>query len=82
MTIELTQSVLGWCALLNFGMLLWWVLLFTFAHDWMYRFHGRMFKMPVETFDSIHYAAMAGYKLGIFLLNLVPYLALHIVRSY
>ena len=80
MTIELACSVLGWCALLNIGMLLWWVLLFTFAHDWMHRFHGRMFKISVETFDAIHYAAMAGYKLGIFLLNLVPYLALLIVQ--
>jgi hypothetical protein len=35
--------------------------------------------MPVEQFDAIHYAAMAIYKIGIILFNLVPYAALIIV---
>jgi hypothetical protein len=37
--------------------------------------------MPVEQFDSIHYAGMAIYKIGIILLNLVPYVALLIVAT-
>jgi hypothetical protein len=39
--------------------------------------HTRWFKLSVETFDAIHYAGMATYKLGIILLNLVPLLALY-----
>ena len=54
-------------------------LFFWLAHDWVYRFHSRIFKLPVETFDAIHYAGMAFFKIGIFLLNLVPYLALLII---
>ncbi len=49
------------------------------AHDFVYRFHGRWFKIPAEKFDAIHYKAMAYYKLTIFLFNLVPYIALTIV---
>ncbi len=79
MTIELARSVLGWCAVMNIGLLLWWFLFYRLAHDWIYRFHGRLFKMPVETFDAIHYAGMAIFKIGIFLFNLVPYWALLIV---
>jgi hypothetical protein len=32
--------------------------------------------LPVEKFDEIHYSGMGRFKIGIFLLNLVPYLAL------
>ena len=54
-------------------------LVFVFAHDWMHRFYGRWFRVPVEQFDTMHYAAMGNYKIGILLLNLVPYVALHLV---
>ncbi|QEG33696.1 DUF6868 family protein [Bythopirellula goksoeyrii] len=80
MTFESTQSFLGWCTLINVGLLTWWFLMFWLAHDWIYRIHGRLFKIPVETFDAIHYAGMTAYKVGVFLLNLVPYLALAIMR--
>jgi hypothetical protein len=42
----------------------------------MYRLHARWFRLPAEQFDAIHYAAMAIYKIGIILFNLVPYVAL------
>jgi hypothetical protein len=45
----------------------------------MYRFHGEWFKIPVETFDAIHYGGMAAFKIAIIMFNVVPYLALRIV---
>jgi hypothetical protein len=79
MTVEIIRNALGWCALINYGVLLLWFLFFTLAHEWMYRLHGRWFHLPRERFDGLHYAGMAFFKLGIILLNLVPYLALRIV---
>jgi len=70
------KTVLLWGVGLNYLFLIIWFGVFVFAHDWMYRLHGRWFKLSVETFDSIHYAGLAGYKIGIFLLNLVPLIAL------
>ncbi len=78
MTVELIRDVLGWSALINYVVLLWWFLVFCFAHDWLFAFHGKWFRLTPERFDAIHYAAMAFYKLCIFVFNLVPYLALHI----
>jgi len=49
------------------------------AHDWMYRFHSKWFKISVEKFDAIHYGGMALFKTAVLLFNLVPYLALRIV---
>ena len=79
MSIELVRDVFLWCALINYGVLLLWALLFITAHEWMHRLHGRWFRLPVERFDAIHYGGMAIYKIGILLFNLVPYVALHIV---
>ena len=79
MNIETTRSVLLWCAVINYGTLLLWFLAFKLAHDWLYRFHGRWFRLSLEQFDAVHYAAILIYKIGILLLNIVPYIALLIV---
>jgi len=79
MTIEMIRDVLAWCSVINIGLLLYWFLFFTLAHDWIYKFHGKWFNLPVERFDAIHYSGMMFFKLGFFLFNIVPYLALRIV---
>ena len=79
MTIDLVRDVLLWCFIINIGILLYWFLFFTLAHDWVYQFHGKWFKLSVEKFDAIHYAAMAFFKICIFVFNIVPYFALCIV---
>jgi hypothetical protein len=79
MNIETLRELLLWCTVINYGLLLWWFAVFVLAHDWIYRLHGRWFRIPVEQFDAIHYGGMAVYKIGIFLFNLMPLLALYIV---
>jgi hypothetical protein len=80
MSIEMVRKALLWCAIINYGMLLVWFLLFVLAHDWMYLSHSRWFHLSVEQFDMLHYAGMSIFKLGIILLNVVPYVAIHIAR--
>ena len=79
MTIESAQAFLLWCLVINYGILLLWFLVFWFGHVWMFRLHSRWFHLSKERFDSIHYASMAAYKLGILLLNLTPYIALRLI---
>ena len=79
MTVEIIRDLLAWCAVINYALLLLWFLVFSLAHDWLYRVHGKWFTVSVENFDAIHYAGMAFFKLCIFLFSLTPYLALRIV---
>ncbi|MEX0701514.1 MAG: DUF6868 family protein [Planctomycetales bacterium] len=79
MTLETARSALLWCAIINYGVLLYWFLMFAFARDWVHRLHGRWFRLSAERFDALHYVGMTLYKLGILLFNLVPYIALRIV---
>lgn len=79
MTRQKIQAVLGWCSIINIGLLIWWLLAFIFARDLMLRFHGLLFDIPAQTFDAIHYAGMAFFKILIFVFNVVPYIALRIL---
>ena len=79
MTVDIFLGVLGWSAVINFGLLMWWFLWILFAHDFVYRIHSKWFKVPVEKFDAIHYAGIAFYKITIIVFNVVPYLALRII---
>ncbi len=79
MTLEIVRDTLAWCSVINIGLLLWWFLFITFAHDWTYRYHSKWFKLSLEKFDTIHYVGITFFKISIFLFNLVPYFALRIV---
>lgn len=80
MTTNEIEHVLLWSVGLNYLVLFIWFGGFIFAHDWIYRMHGRWFRLSVETFDAIHYGGLAVFKIGIILLNLVPLVAFCLVR--
>ena len=81
MTIDTLQATLGWAALLNMGLLLFWFGMFMVAHDWVYKVHSNWFNMSQEEFDATHYKLMGFYELAIFVVLLGPYLALRIVGT-
>ena len=65
--------------LLNYAIVTVWFLVFVYGHEALYRLHTRWFRLSPQDFDKIHYSAMAIYKIGVLLLNLVPLIALAIV---
>lgn len=79
MSFELTRDFLGWCTLINMGLLLWWFLAIVFLRDFVKRMHGKWFKLSDEDFDKLHYAGMTLFKIFVLVFNLVPYLAMRIV---
>jgi hypothetical protein len=79
MSVEKLRAFLGWCTLINMGLLLFWILWLIIAHDFVYHYHGKWLQLTVEQFDSIHYTGMLYYKMAIFLFNIVPYLTLRII---
>ncbi len=79
MTIETVRSFLGWCSIINIGLLFYWFLFIMFAHDWVYLVRSKWFKIPVEKFDTVHYAGVMYFKIVVFVFNIVPYFALCII---
>ena len=46
----------------------------------LYRLWGRWFPLPREQFDALNLGGMTLYKIGILLFNIVPCIALYLVR--
>lgn len=80
--IPLLEDMLFWCTVINYAVLLLWFVVFVAARDWLFALHGRWFRLSPSQFDVLHYGGMAIYKIAILVLNLVPYLALHIVSAH
>ncbi|MDA5194042.1 DUF6868 family protein [Govanella unica] len=79
MTLPELSHFLLCCTILNYVILVLWFLVFLCVHDGLERLHSRWFQMTRGQFDAIHYGAMAVYKIGILLLNLVPYVVLQLM---
>lgn len=79
MDIDTLRSFFGWCSVINMGLMFWWFGWLIFGRGFVYRMHTRWFRLSEERFDEIHYGAMAGFKLAIILLNVVPWIALTIM---
>ena len=79
MTMELLRVLLGWCTVINFGILIIWLLFFLLGRKFIAKWHGSFFSIPEEQINAIHYKGIAYYKIGIILFNFVPYLALVII---
>ncbi len=80
MSVELTRNILLWCTVINFGFVLVWFLLLVLLHAWLYRLWSSWFRLTAEQFDAISFAGIIFYEVAILLFNLVPYIALCIVR--
>jgi len=79
MNIAQLTDFLLYCALINYVILLIWFFVFIFAKNLMKKLHRQWFNLSDQNFDAIHYSAMAVYKIGILLLNLVPLIALKLL---
>ncbi|MFH1092620.1 MAG: hypothetical protein V1739_00535 [Candidatus Omnitrophota bacterium] len=79
MTIVTLRDFFFWCSVINMGLILWWFLIIALAHDWVYKLHGKWFKISEESFDRTHYSGIVFFKIAVFVLNIVPYFALRII---
>jgi hypothetical protein len=78
MDIITLQNTLLWCAVINYGVLVLWVLLYLFAGDCVYRI-GKLYRLPREQFDAFQFGGIIVYKLAIIFFALVPYIVLRFI---
>ena len=79
MTIATARSFFMWCTIINYGLLVVWGVLFMIPNNPVFRIKARMGQMTTEQFATLNYAGIVLYKIGIFLFNLVPMIALYII---
>lgn len=69
-----------WCSIINGGLLLFWTVLVGFAPDLVYQTQRRWFPLSKEIFRVFMYSFIGIFKLFFLVFNLVPLIALTIIR--
>jgi hypothetical protein len=80
MTISEIREMLGWCSLINFILLWLSFILLVPMRGWVYKIHSKLFPITESQFNIAVYAFMNAYKLLIFVFNIVPWIALCIIK--
>lgn len=79
-SIDTLTAFFGWCALLNIGMLLFTTFLVTTMKETLIKAHTRLFGVNRENLQLTYFRYLGHIKISIFMLNLMPYIALKIVK--
>lgn len=78
-TIETITTFLGWCSLVNLGLLMLSSLAVILMREQIAPIHVRLFAMSKDDVLRGYFQYLAHYKIAIIVFNIVPYLALKIM---
>ncbi len=78
-SLETLTAFLGWCTILNLGMLALTAILVMTMRDLMTRIHASMFGVTEGDLPRVYFKYMAQYQIAIFVFNLAPYISLKLV---
>lgn len=79
MTINEITTLLGWCTVVNFSILIFTTIVLWFFKDFVINSHAKLTGIRPKEFPKLYFSYLGVYKIGILLLNLTPYLALKIM---
>ena len=79
--MEKIRQVLGWCTVINFGILIFWTIMMLIAKDLIVNMQANMFGLNADDVLEIHFNSMAIFKLAVFIFNFAPYIAIRIIEN-
>lgn len=74
--IETLTTFFGWCAVINFGIMLLGVSFFSVFHGFAGRISARMFGITEQDAKVTFFRVFQQYRLALVVLNIVPWIAL------
>ena len=79
-SIDTLCAFFGWCTILNIAMLSFTTFLVTAMKEPLIRVHIKLFGTSRENLQLSYFQYLGNYKIAIYLLNLMPYFALKIIK--
>ena len=79
MTVDMLREVLGWCAVINIGLLIFSAIFVVSLRGPISRIHAKMFNLNESDISLAYFRYLAQYKIAIIVFNIIPYFALRIV---
>ncbi len=78
-SIETIREFLGWCSVINIGMLFVSTIMLTIMRSWVIKIHASTTGVSEMELPRIYIEFLGNYKILIIILNVVPYIALRIM---
>ena len=78
-SLEALKEFLGWCSVINIGILLASTAMLGLMRGPISKIHTKMFGLSEVNLSSVYFQYLGYYKILILVLNLVPYIALVIM---
>jgi len=78
-SVETLREFLGWCSVINIGVLLLSSTMVVLMRGGIIKLHARMTGMNEEELPVLYFQILGNYKMLIILLNIVPYIVLKIM---
>lgn len=72
-------TFLGWCSVINLGLLILASLFLMAARGWVTRIHGGMFGLDESDLARAYFQYLAQFKIVVLVFNVAPYVALRIM---
>jgi len=79
-TIEVMREFLGWCSVINIGLLMFSVIFVVSLRCPISRIHAKMFNLDESNLSYAYFKYLAQYKIIVIVFNIVPYFALRIIN--
>ncbi|MEP2777463.1 MAG: DUF6868 family protein [Luteolibacter sp.] len=80
MNVESIREFLGWCTVINFGIMLVTTIMIIGCQGFVGKLHGKLFGIGEADLRTAYFQYLANYKIAIIVFNMVPYLALCIME--
>jgi hypothetical protein len=78
-SIDIVREFLGWCTVINIGILLVATTFLVLARAPISKIHIKLFELSQADLSLSYFQFLGQYKLAIYVLNLVPYISLRIM---
>ena len=81
MDIYTLRELLGWCLLINVGIMFLSTVSLILMRGWVSRLHANMFELDETWVRQGYFSYLANYKIAVIVLNLVPWISLNLMGS-
>jgi len=78
--LDLIQTFLGWCLVINIGLLTFSALMVMIFREQISELHASIFHLNKEDVFRAYFQYLAQFKILIIVFNIVPYFALSIMN--
>ncbi len=79
MTTETLRMFLGWCSVINIGLLMFSSMSVTAWRGKISRIHAKMFNLDEKYLSQAYFQYLGQYKIAIIVFNIAPYFALKLM---